>query len=158
MSSDVGMDKHVSAAGSDFQPQDPGIWRGGMGVGGGVDNLSFLPTHPEQTGPGPCPGLNPFHQSDLREKHSSIPEKRSHIYRSSGNRRRLMKCRLELERKRALRCGSSKQRHREDYQTKPNSIVNMKAIQTIGIKYFQCIFMDFQQHSGESLLLSFFQL
>lgn len=51
------MDKHVSSAGSDFQPWDPGVC-------GGVDHLSFLPpsfsTHPEQTGPGPCPGLNPI--------------------------------------------------------------------------------------------------
>lgn len=76
------------------------------GVWGGFDHLFFSPpslsTHPEQTGPVPCPGLNPFHQSDLREKHSFIPEKRSHIYRSSGNRRRLMKCRLTLRRKREL--------------------------------------------------------
>lgn len=118
MSSDVGMDKRVSTAGSDFQPQDPGIWRGG---GGRIDNLAFLQTHPEQTGRGPCPGLNPYHQSDLREKHSSIPEKRSHIYRSSGNNRRLMKYRLELERKRLLQCvtsTTSKQRHRKVYQTK----------------------------------------
>lgn len=106
VSSDVGMDKHVSSAGSDFQPWDWGIWGVGLWGGGGFDHLFFLPpslsTHPEQTGPGPCPGLNPFHQSDLREKHSSIPEKRSHIYRSSGNRRRLMKCRPALQRKRAI--------------------------------------------------------
>lgn len=47
--------------------------------------LSFFPlsfsTHLELTDPGPRPGLNPFHQSDLREKHSSVPEKRSHIFR-----------------------------------------------------------------------------
>lgn len=29
VSSDVGTGKHVSAAGSDFRPRDPGIWRGG---------------------------------------------------------------------------------------------------------------------------------
>lgn len=80
-----------------------------QGFGGelrGVNHLSLSPpslsTHPEQT------GLNPFHQSDLREKHSSIPEERSHIYRSSGNRRKLMKCRLELRRKRGLQCGTNK--------------------------------------------------
>lgn len=39
MSSDVGMDKHVSTAGSDFQPQDPGIWRGG----GGENRQSLFP-------------------------------------------------------------------------------------------------------------------
>lgn len=117
VSSDVGMDKHPSSAGSDFQPWDPGIWEGG------VDHLPFSPpslsVHPEQTGPDPCPGLNPFHQSDLREKHSSIPEKRSHIYRSSGNRRRLMKCRLKLRRKREPQCGTNttaRRRHREDTQ------------------------------------------
>lgn len=120
VTSDVGMDKHVSSAGSDFQTWDPGIWEVGWG-GGVVDHLSFsspfLSTHPEQAGPGPCPGLNPFPQSDLREKHSSIPEKRSHIYRSSGNRRRLMKCRLKLRTKRELQCGtniSAKWSHRED--------------------------------------------
>lgn len=121
VSSDVGMDKHVSSAGSDFQPGDPGIW--GVDWRGGVNHLFFSPpflsTHPEQTGPGPgpCPGLNGFHQSDLREKHSSIPEKRSHIYRGSGNRRRLMKCRLKLRSKRELQCGTnitSKPSHRED--------------------------------------------
>lgn len=41
-----------------------------------------------------------FHQSDLRKKHSSIPERRRHISRSSGNRGRLMKCRLALHRER----------------------------------------------------------
>lgn len=80
-------------------------------LGEGWPTISFLPpflsTHPEQTGPGPCPGLNPFHQSDLREKHSSIPEKTSHIYRSSGNRRRLMKCRPEPQRKRELQYGTN---------------------------------------------------
>lgn len=112
------MDKHVSSAGSDFQPWDPGIW----GVGWGVfDHLSFSPpslsTHPEHTGPDPYPGLNPFHQSDLREKHSSIPEKRSHIYGSSGNRRRLMKCRPKHRRMREPQCGTNmtaKRSHRED--------------------------------------------
>lgn len=98
VSSDGAMDKHVSSAGSDFQPWDPGILSGGVAP----SLFPFLSTHPEHAGPAPCPGLNPFHQLDLREKHSSIPEKRSHIYRSSGNRRRLMKCRLELWRKRDL--------------------------------------------------------
>lgn len=122
VSSDVGMDKHVNSAGSDFQPWDPGIWGvEGVGVVGVVAHLSFSPpslsTHPEQTGSDPYPGLNPFHQSDLREKHSSIPEKRSHIYRSSGNRRRLMKCRPRLQRKRERRRGASvaaKRSHSED--------------------------------------------
>lgn len=91
------MDKQVSSAGSDFEPWDPGIWGG--------STISFLPpslsTHPEQT------GLNLFHQLDLREKHSSIPEKTSHIYRSSGNRGRLMKCRPEPQRKRELQHGTN---------------------------------------------------
>lgn len=54
------------------------------------------PAQPEQADLDPKAGLNQFHQSDLREKHSSILEKRSHNYKSSGNRRRLMKCRLLL--------------------------------------------------------------
>lgn len=53
-------------------------------------------THPEQTGADPNPGLNPLHQLDLRKKHSSIPERRRHISGSSGNRGRLMRCRLAL--------------------------------------------------------------
>lgn len=79
-----------------------GFWGVGLRGWGGQPSPFFSPpflsTHPEQTGPDPYPGLNPFHQSDLREKHSSIPEKRSHIYRSSGNRRKLMKCRLTVRR------------------------------------------------------------
>lgn len=52
--------------------------------------------HPKEMGLDPNQGLNQFHQLDLGEKHSSIPEKRTHNCRSSGNRRRLMKCRLVL--------------------------------------------------------------
>lgn len=69
-------------------------WGGG---GGGCATISFIPPfHPEETNLDPNQGLNQFHQPDLGEKHSSILEKRSHNYRSSGNRRRLMKCRLVL--------------------------------------------------------------
>lgn len=73
-----------------------GIW----GFEGWGANISFLHPHlhPEEMGLDPNQGLNQFHQLDLGEKHSSIPEKRSHNYRSSGNRRRLMKCRLVLRR------------------------------------------------------------
>lgn len=92
---DVGMDKHVSSAGSDFQPRDAETQEGGeveevevcVGRGFSRSTPTSLSTRPEQRGPGP------FHQSDLRDKHSSIPEKRSHIYKRSGNRGRLMKCR-----------------------------------------------------------------
>lgn len=79
-------------------------------VGGWFDHpfFSSLPfsTRPEQTGADPNPGLNPLHQFDLRKKHSSIPERRRHISRSSGNRGRLMKCRLALLRQRGVRSGS----------------------------------------------------
>lgn len=73
-----------------------GIW----GFEGWGANISFLHPHlhPEEMGLDPNQGLKQFHQLDLGEKHSSIPEKRSHNYRSSGNRRRLMKCRLVLRR------------------------------------------------------------
>lgn len=98
VSSDVGMDKHVSSAGSDFQLWDPGIWGvDWVGSDGGLDHPFFLPSLPLNSSWDPNPGLNPFHQSDLRKKHSSIPEKRRHISRSSGNRRRLMKSRLTLQ-------------------------------------------------------------
>lgn len=95
-----------------------GLWdlRGGLtgfgwwGVGLTILFSSLTPslprsTHPEQTGAVPNPGLNPLHQSDLRKKHSSIPERRRHSSRSSGNRGRLMKCRLALKRQRGVRSG-----------------------------------------------------
>lgn len=86
-----------------FQQRTGSGWGAVEGFGRTI-LLSLSPppfsTHPEQTGPDPNPGLNPFHQSDLRKKHSSIPERRRHISRSSGNRGRLMKCRLALQRER----------------------------------------------------------
>lgn len=43
VTSDVGMDKHVSSAGSDFQTWDPGIWEVGWGGwGGGRPSLLLL--------------------------------------------------------------------------------------------------------------------
>lgn len=73
-----------------------GIW-GFEEWGATVSFLLLLRLLPEEMGLDPNQGLNQFHQLDLREKHSSIPEKRSHNYRSSGNRRKLMKCRLVLQ-------------------------------------------------------------
>lgn len=80
-------------------------------VGGWFDHPFFLPhplppsTHPEQTGADPNPGLKPLHQSNLGKKHSWIPERRRHISGSSGNRGRLMKCRLALQRQRGVKSG-----------------------------------------------------
>lgn len=44
VSSDVGMDKHVSSAGSDFQPWDRGIWGGGVRRGSTISFSSLLPS------------------------------------------------------------------------------------------------------------------
>lgn len=47
--SDVGMDKHFSSAGSDFQPWDRGVLGGGFEEGGGSTIFLFLPSFPLNT-------------------------------------------------------------------------------------------------------------